>query len=347
VSAAAARGAGDPRIRVGVSSCLLGETVRYDGGHKRDAYLADVLGQFVAWVPVCPELESGLGVPRPPMRLVRDGAGVRLVEIASGADRTRAVARWASARLRALRSLELCGYILKKDSPSCGMERVKVYAARRPTESADAQRAEGERRRAPARQGMPERNGTGVYARALREAFPDLPIEEEGRLRDPELRENFVERVFAYARLRALFRARWRPGDAVAFHTAHKLQLMAHSPVAYRELGRHVAAVARARRGEFRERYAGEFMAALARIATRGRNANVLQHCAGHLKRALGRESRAELASLIDDYRRGLVPLVVPVTLIRHHTRQHGIAYLTGQTYLEPHPKELTLRNHC
>jgi uncharacterized protein YbgA (DUF1722 family)/uncharacterized protein YbbK (DUF523 family) len=315
----------EPPIRVGVSSCLLGETVRYDGGHKRDAFVSEVLAKFVEWVPVCPELESGLGVPRPPMRLVRSGDEVRLVEIKSGADHTRAVARWASARLRSLRALALCGYVLKKDSPSCGMERVKVYG----------------------RAGMPERNGAGIYARALREAFPNLPVEEEGRLRDPELRENFIERVFAYARLRALFRGSSSPARIIAFHTAHKLQLMAHSPASYRELGRRVAGVARAPHREFRERYANDFMAALARIATRGRNANVLQHCAGHLKRALSPESRAELAAVIDDYRRGLVPLVVPVTLLRHHTRQHEIAYLAGQTYLDPHPKELMLRNHC
>ena len=308
-----------------MSSCLLGETVRYDGGHKRDAYLREVLGRFVDWVPVCPELESGLGVPRPPMRLVRDRDGVRLVEIERGADHTRAVARWASARLRSLRALALCGYVLKKDSPSCGMERVKVYGGT----------------------GKPERSGAGIYARALREAFPNLPVEEEGRLRDPELRENFIERVFAYARLRALFRAGWTPSDAAAFHTAHELQLMAHSPVACRELGRRVAGVARARRGEFRECYAADFMAALARIATRSRNANVLQQGAGHLKRALSPGSRAELAGSIDHYRRGLVPLVVPITLLRHHTRHHGISYLAGQTYLEPHPKELLLRNHC
>ena len=298
--------------------------MRYDGGHKRDAFVRDVLGRFVTFVPVCPELESGLGVPRPPMRLVREGAAVRLVEIASGRDHTRALERFAADRLRSLRALELCGYVLKKDSPSCGMERVKVYAGG----------------------SMPKRAGTGIFARALREAFPNLPIEEEGRLRDPALRENFVERVFAYARLRALFRGDWSARDAVAFHTAHKLQLMAHSPVAYRELGRRVAAVSRTPRTEFRERYAADFMAALARIATRGRNANVLQHCAGHLKRVLPSGSRAELAALIDDYRRGLVPLVVPITLLRHHTREQGIDYLAGQTYLEPHPKELMLRNH-
>jgi uncharacterized protein YbgA (DUF1722 family)/uncharacterized protein YbbK (DUF523 family) len=313
----------EARIRLGVSSCLLGESVRYDGGHKRDAFVRDVLGPFVEWVPVCPELESGLGVPRPPMRLVRDGDAVRLVEIAGGRDHTRTLERWASTRLRSLRALELCGYVLKKDSPSCGMERVKVYG-----------------------NGMPQRVGAGIYARALQRAFPNLPVEEEGRLHDPELRENFIERVFAYARLRALFRGGFGRGRVVAFHTAHKLQLMAHSPAAYRDLGQRVAELSGSPRSAFRGRYAVGFMAALARIATRGRNANVLQHCAGHFKRELGADSRAELAALIEDYRRGLVPLVVPITLIRHHTRQHGVAYLAGQTYLEPHPKELMLRNH-
>ena len=298
--------------------------MRYDGGHKRDTFVSDVLARFVEWVPVCPELESGLGVPRPPMRLVRDRAGVRLVEVQSGRDHTRTVERWASARVRSLRRLQLCGYVLKKDSPSCGMERVTIYG----------------------RRGMPERAGTGIYARALREAFPDLPVEEEERLRDPELRENFIERVFAYARLRELSRGRWTRARVVAFHTRHELQLMAHSPAAHRALGRRVTELSNAASAAFRRRYAADFMAALARIATRGRNASVLHHCVGHFERALDAASRAELAALIDDYRRGLVPLVMPITLIRHHVRRHAITYLSDQTYLEAHPKELMLRNH-
>lgn len=314
----------EPPIRLGVSTCLLGEPVRYDGGHKRDPFTRDVLGRTVEWVPVCPELESGLGVPRPPMRLVREGDSVRLVEIASRRDHTRTLQRYAAARLRTLRALDLCGYILKKDSPSCGMARVKVY---------------GEH-------GRPERSGEGLYARALREAFPNLPVEDEGRLHDLALRENFIERVFAYARLRALFRARWTRGSVVAFHTAHELQLMAHSPAAYRELGRRVAGVAGTPRLEFRERYAADFMAALTRIATRGRNTNVLHHCAGYVERALDAASRAELWERIEDYRRARVPLIVPITLIRHHARRHRAAYLCGQTFVSPHPNELLLRNH-
>jgi len=313
-----------PPIRLGVSSCLLGEEVRFDGGHKRDRFLTDLLGRFVEWVPVCPEVEVGMGTPRPALRLVDDGDGVRMVEIKSRLDRTEAMERFSARRVRALRSLDLSGYILKKDSPSCGMTRVKIYAG----------------------EGMPRRDGRGLYASALMEAYPNLPIEDEGRLNDAALRENFIERVFAFRRLGELFRGRWTRGQVVAFHTAHKLQLMAHSTVAYGELGRLVAASKQMAGAEFRREYENGFMAALAHLASRGRNANVLHHAAGHLKNRLDSAARNELAQLIDDYRRGLVPLIVPITLIRHHVRRHEIGYLNGQVFLEPHPKELMLRNH-
>jgi uncharacterized protein YbgA (DUF1722 family)/uncharacterized protein YbbK (DUF523 family) len=302
--------------------------VRFDGGHKRDRFVTDLLGQFVEWVPVCPEVEVGMDTPRPALRLVGDGDGdsefVRMVEIKSGLDHTQAMERYSAQRVRALRSLDLGGYILKKDSPSCGMTRVKVYEEK----------------------GMPKRRGRGLYASALMDAYPNLPFEDEGRLNDPKLRENFIERVFAYQRLRHLFAGRWTRGQVVAFHTAHKLQVMAHSTVAYRELGRLVATLKETPRAEFRERYESGFMQAISQVATRGRNANVLQHAAGHLKKRLDSASRAELAALIHDYREGLVPLVVPVTLIGHHVRRHGVDYLNGQVFLEPHPKELMLRNH-
>jgi uncharacterized protein YbgA (DUF1722 family)/uncharacterized protein YbbK (DUF523 family) len=316
--------ANHPPIRLGVSSCLLGQEVRFDGGHKRDRFVTDRLGEFVEWVAVCPELEAGLGVPRPSMRLVGEGEETRLVEAGSGRDHTRRMQRFVSQRVRALRALDLRGYVLKKGSPSCGMTRVKIYGAK----------------------GMPRREGRGLFAAGLLEAFPHLPVEEEGRLNDPRLRENFIERVFAYDRLRRHFARRWTNGQMVAFHTAQKLQLMAHSPSAYRELGRLVAALKGTPRADFRERYVAGTMTALARLATPGRNANVLQHAAGHLKRQLDPHSRAELAGLIHEYRRGLVPLVVPITLLRHHVRSHRVAYLSGQTFLEPHPKELMLRNH-
>lgn len=314
-------------LRLGVSSCLLGHEVRFDGGHKRDRFVTDHLGAFVEWVPVCPEVEAGLGVPRPTLGLVREEGGEAepsLVERASGRDHTERMRRFAAARVRALRGLDLCGYVLKKDSPSCGMTRVKVYGGK----------------------GGAKRDGRGLFAEALLEAFPRLPIEEEGRLNDAGLRENFVVRLFAYRRLRRLFSGRWTHGQVVAFHTAHKLQLMAHSPEAYRALGREVAAVKQTPRAEFRRRYEEGFMAALSRLATRGRNANVLQHAAGFLKKHLDSPSRTELSELIHDYRNGLVPLVVPVTLIRHHARRFDVDYLHGQVFLEPHPKELMLRNH-
>jgi uncharacterized protein YbgA (DUF1722 family) len=228
------------------------------------------------------------------------------------------------ARVDALVAAELSGFILKKDSPSCGAYRVKLY------DEAG---------------GMPRREGRGLFAAELMERLPCLPVEDEGRLNDAVLRENFIERVFAYQRVRELFSGRPSAGAIVAFHTAHKLQLLAHSTVAYNELGRLVARVKDCDPKAFEAEYTARFMAALQIPATRGRNTNVLQHAAGHLVQ-LGSAARGELASLIHDYRTGLVPLVVPVTLLRHHAREGSVGYLEGQTFLEPHPKELMLRNH-
>jgi uncharacterized protein YbgA (DUF1722 family)/uncharacterized protein YbbK (DUF523 family) len=313
-------------IRIGISSCLLGRKVRYDGGHKRDEFLVDTFGRFVEWVPVCPELEMGLGVPREPIRLVA-GSGrseTRLVGVKSGTDHTAAMGSYSKRRLDELEPLDLCGYVLKKDSPSCGLMRVKVWN----------------------RHGMAAKSGRGLFAEALVERFPHLPVEEEGRLSDPRLRENFIERVFAYARLKTLFTGRWTVGQLVAFQAAHKLLLLAHSPEAYRRLGRQVARASTANRREVRGSYEAGFMDALAVPATRGRHANVLQHIAGYLHDGLDAASREELQQALADYRAGLVPLVVPITLVRHHVRRLDISYLAGQVYLEPHPKELMLRNH-
>jgi uncharacterized protein YbbK (DUF523 family)/uncharacterized protein YbgA (DUF1722 family) len=314
----------DEPIRIGVSSCLLGRAVRFDGGHKRDAFLTDTLGRFVEWVPVCPELELGLGVPRQTLHLEREGGELRLVEKGSERDLGAAMRRFAAQRSRELRALELCGYVLKSRSPSCGMERVKVRDTR----------------------GGAAPGGRGIFAAGLIEAFPELPVEEEGRLCDPALRENWVERIFAYRRLRALFSARFSPARVMQFHAAHELQLMAHSPEACRALGRLVAAVLCVPRAEFRDRYAREFMQALARRASRGRNANALQHAAGQLHEGLDAADRAELLLAIRDYRGGHLPLVVPMTLVRHHARRQALAQLLGQVYLEPDAKELMLRNH-
>ena len=268
----------------------------------------------------------GLGVPREPIRLVArdEHGGVRLVGVKSGADHTSAMEQYAKRRLDTLQRLDLCGYVLKKDSPSCGLMRVKVWNLH----------------------GMATKSGRGLFAVALTERFPQLPVEEEGRLSDARLRENFIERVFAYARLKTMFGGRWTAGHLVAFHAAHKLLLLAHSPDAYRRLGQLVARASSANRRGLRASYETAFMDALARLATRGRHVNVLQHMAGYLHDGLDLLSREELQQTIADYRAGFVPLVVPITLVRHHVRHLGVAYLAGQVYLEPHPKELMLRNH-
>ena len=311
-------------IRVGISACLLGQPVRFDGGHKRDPFLTGTFGRFVEWVPVCPEVECGLGTPRPAMRLVRAASGVRLLTVKTGLDVTAPLERWSRSRAAALAREDLSGFVLKKDSPSCGLERVKVYDSH----------------------GSPSRDGRGLFAAALVEACPSLPVEEEGRLADPRLRDNFVERVFAYWRVRGLFAGRWTVGDVVRFHTAHKLLLLAHAPEAYRRLGRLVAGARAMPRRDLERCYVAEFMQALARLATVRRHTNVLQHVAGYFKERLDAASRRELAAAIEDYRCGLVPLVVPLTLVRHHVRVLDVTYLVGQAYLEPHPKELMLRNH-
>jgi len=313
-----------PSIRIGISSCLLGEKVRYDGGHKRDAYLVETFGRFVEWVPVCPEVEMGLGTPRETLRLVRIGEEVRMVMPRTGADHTDAMRSYAERRLNELAQEDLCGYVLKKGSPSCGMERVRVFDG----------------------QGLPAKSGRGLFAEALLQRFPNLPVEEEGRLYDPRLRENFIERVFAYHRLRTLFAGRWKLGELVAFYTSHKLLLMAHSPRAYAALGHLVAGGKALPRPELRLRYEEGFMQALAEMATTRRQTNVLQHMVGYLRPHLDEASRRELHSLLEDYRHGLIPLIVPLMLIRHYVRRFEIPYLCGQVYLEPHPKELMLRNH-
>ncbi len=311
-------------IRVGISACLLGERVRYDGGHKRDPYIVEILGRYVEWVPVCPEVEMGLGTPRETLRLVRIGTDLHVVMPKTGADYTFPMREYAQRRVKELSREELHGYILKKDSPSCGMERVRVFDS----------------------QGVPSKSGRGLFAEALLRHFPHLPVEEEGRLQDPRLRENFIERVFAYHRLRKFFASSWKQAELVQFHTAHKLLLMSHSPQGYAALGRWVAQAKKLPRAEIRATYESEFMAALRQLATTRRQANVLLHILGYFRDRLDADSRQELLGVIEDYRQGLVPLIVPLTMIRHYVRRLGVEYLRGQVYLEPHPKELMLRNH-
>jgi uncharacterized protein YbgA (DUF1722 family)/uncharacterized protein YbbK (DUF523 family) len=319
-------------VRIGISRCLLGEPVRWDGGHKRDAYLTDIFGPHVHWVPVCPEVESGLPVPRPTMRLEHSPVGgalakgmrVRLI-IRSGGDWTDEMVEWSADRVKTLASAELDGFVLKRDSPSCGLDRVKVYGG-------------------PG--GTGERTGRGLFAEALVQALPRLPVEEEGRLSDAALRENFIERVFAHARLRALFTGRWTIADLVRFHTTHKLTLLAHRPSAYKALGLLVATAKGRVRAELREEYASGFMDALRALATPARHVNVLHHMLGHFRGRLDPPVRDALLQHIEEYRKGIVPLVVPLTLIHHYARLLGVTYLLGQSYLEPHPRELALRNH-
>jgi uncharacterized protein YbgA (DUF1722 family)/uncharacterized protein YbbK (DUF523 family) len=317
-----------PPIRIGVSACLLGAKVRFDGQHKRDSFLVDELGPLVEWVTVCPEVEVGMGVPRESVRLIRDrgAAGPRMVGLATGADWSERMRGCAAARVAKLAREELSGFVLKSKSPSCGLARVKVYPDRE------------------ARTPLPE-TSMGLFAAALTRAFPNLPVEEEGRLQDARLRENFVERIFAYARLRALWRSRWTLGALVAFHAAHKMALLAHSTDGYRALGRLVARGKSLARAELRARYEADFMATLARPTTPGRHANVLMHLLGHLKAELDSADRRELLALIDEHRHGHLPLVVPLTLLAHHARRHGASYLLAQTYLSPRVEELRLRN--
>ena len=311
-------------IRLGVSSCLLGEAVRYDGGHKHDRFLTDVLGPSVEWVSVCPEIELGLGVPRDTLRLVGTPKAPRLVQEKTGEDLTARMRRYAEDRVRALAALELDGYVLKRASPSCGLFRVRVYRD----------------------SGVPAADGRGLFAVALTGALPALPVEEEGRLTDPAIRENFIERVFLAARWREFVAARPRPRDLVAFHAAHKLLVLAHSPAHYGRLGRLAAAAGKAFTRATLEAYHALLMEAVAVRATRGRHANVLHHMAGYFKRDLTADERAEVVEVIEEYRRGLVPLVVPITLVNHYVRRLGVRYLADQVYLRPHPKELMLRNH-
>ncbi len=311
-------------IRIGVSSCLLGQKVRYDGGHKRDSFIADLLARFVEFVPVCPEMEIGLGAPRDSIHLAEINGDIRLVNPKTGLDLTDAMTAWAHRRLALLEKAPLSGFILKKDSPSCGMERVRVHHEGKP----------------------PTKEGVGLFARLLLSRWPTLPVEEDGRLNDSRLRENFIERVFAYHRLEGFFGKTWTVGDLVRFHTDEKLLLMAHEPAGYQELGRLVATAKGKPTAAFATTYRTRFMEAMKHLATTRRHANVLSHAAGYLRDVATPEERRELLSVINDFQRELVPLVVPIVLLRTFVRTKNIAYLASQTYLYPHPKEMMLRNH-
>lgn len=311
-------------MRIGISTCLLGEMVRYDGGHKLDRYLRDLLGKYVDFVPVCPETESGLPVPREAMRLVGDILNPRLITIDTRVDHTERLVNWSLQKLDELENEKLCGFIFKSRSPSSGMERVKIYNEK----------------------GHPVPKGRGIFAGMFMDRFPLLPVEEDGRLHDPLLRENFITRIFVFSRWRQLLEKGLTTGRLVDFHTRHKLLLMAHNINTYRELGRMVARAGEYDSGELASEYISKLMTALKLSSTIKKNVNVLHHVMGYFKKELSKDEKQELLQIIKNYSDSLVPIIVPITLLNHYVRKYHQAYLKDQVYLNPHPMELKLRNH-
>ena len=314
----------EARIKLGISTCLLGENVRYDGGHKLDRFLTDTLGQYVKYVPVCPELECGLGVPRESMRLVGNPDSPRLLTLRTHRDHTGRMVGWAKKRVRELEKENLCGFIFKSNSPSSGMERVKVYNEK----------------------GMPVKKGSGIFARVFMAHFPLLPVEEEGRLHDPKLRENFIERIFAMKHWREVLEERWSVGHLVKFHTRNKLLILSHSERHYRMMGRLIAKGKEIPIKKLYKDYETLLMEALRLKSTIRKNTKFLEHMMGYFKKQLSADEKQELLEIIQQYRSGHVPVIVPITLMNHYVRKYKQPYLTQQTYLNPHPIDLKLRNH-
>ncbi len=312
------------KIKLGISSCLLGEKVRYDGGHKLDLFLRDTLGKYIEWVPVCPEVEYGLPVPREAMHLVKALNGPRLVTSRTGTDHTDGMRRWAKLRLDGLEAEDLCGFVFKSKSPSSGMRGVKVYNP----------------------SGIASHSGVGIFAGAFMERFPLMPVEDEGRLQNPVLRENFIERVFVFRNWKEMRRDNGSLKDLVEFHTDHKLLILSHSPKHYTTLGRLVAETRKMKKDRLFATYLEILMDGLRLPATSKKNTNVLQHIAGYFKKQSSADEKQELAEWIEKYHRGLVPLVAPLVLINHYVKKYDEKYLMRQVYLNPHPAELMLRNH-
>ena len=312
------------KIRLGISSCLLGEKVRYDGGQKLDHFITETLGKFVEFVPVCPEVECGLGIPREAMHLSSSPEGPRLVTIRTQVDHTERMRAWAQKRVVELEQEDLCGFIYKSDSPSSGMERVKIYSGK----------------------GMADKTGVGLFAQEFMQHFPLLPVEEEGRLHDPGLRENFLESLFTMKRWRETRALGTKRGHLVDFHTRHKLLIMSHSPKLYGLLGKLVAQMKEIPLPEMYERYQTLLMEALRLKTTIKKNANVLLHVMGYFKKNLSPAEKEELLRIVNNYQKGYIPLIVPVTLLNHYMWKYDQNYLKSQYYLDPHPLELKLRNH-
>ncbi len=309
--------------KLGISSCLLGEPVRHDGGHKRHAYTVNTLGQFFEFVPFCPEALAGLGIPRPTIRLVKAGSATRAVEVKNQQiDVTERLL--ATSALIVEQAHGLAGYILKKDSPSCGMARVRIYDAH----------------------GVPQRVGQGLFAQTLEKTYPNLPVEEEGRLTDPALRENFLERVYVYQRWLNMTQRGLTIQGLIHFHTQHKFLLLAHDEQAHRQLGQLVASASEPHLLTLGNEYIATLMNTLKKLATRKRHTNVLLHLSGYLRKKLSTDEKTELREVTDKYRCGIVPLVVPLTLLKHHFRQFPTPYIDMQHYIDPYPETLMLRNH-
>ncbi|MGZ8144128.1 MAG: YbgA family protein [Methylosarcina sp.] len=307
------------KIPIGISSCLIGQEVRFDGGHKLDAYITGTLGQYFEFHSFCPEVEIGLGVPRPTLHLVKVDGAVRCVGVKDPdrdvTDRLRKHAEQLKER-----HAELCGYILKKDSPSCGMERVKVYS-----------------------NSQPRREGVGIYAEAMMKANPLMPVEEEGRLGDPGLRENFLQRVYVFYRWKQMLLEGLSADKLTTFHARHKLIIMSHAD--YRELGQMLAGLSKETLAETAGQYIALLMKILKHVPTRSRHVNVLQHIQGYLKKELSADDKAEMVEVIERYRRGELPLIVPLTLLKHHFRKLPDPYIDESYYLSPYPQELRLLN--
>ena len=312
-------------FKIGISSCLLGSEVRWNSSHKLDKYLANTLGQFVTYVPVCPEVEAGFGVPRESFRLVGQPDNPRLITFKSKTDHTNRMRTWAQNRVKALEKEGLCGFIFKSDSPSSGMIRVKVYNEK----------------------GMPHKTGVGMFTRVFMEHFPLTPVEDDRRLHDPLIRENFILQIFTLKRWREAAAQKPAMGNLVAFHTKNKLLILSHSQKHYRMMGKLVAEGKSMPITELYLQYQGLLMAALRLKPTIPKNINVLQHLMGYFKKQLSRDEKQELLEIFNRYRDEQVPLIVPVTLINHFVRKYDAPYLKEQTYLNPHPLELKLRTHC
>jgi len=308
-------------LHLGISACLLGERVRFDGGHKRDRFLCEALAPFVTWYPVCPERASGMGIPRDTVRLVRSASEIRLLAPRTNTDWSEAMRRTSDELIDELAVVELDGFIVKSKSPTCGLERVKVY---------------------PEGGGAPASDGIGAFTARLAAKLPHLPVEEEGRLRDPVLRESFLRAIFGYRRWKDEVAS--APADAgrlVAFHGANKFLLHSHSPAHAQQLGQIVARVRDVGALRAAREYLRTFLAALRLRATVGRHVSVLTHMTGYFKNRISASARAELHESIADYRAGLLPRSVPMALVRHHAYENQISYLTGQSYFQPYPKLL------